>query len=652
MEKISLKPLSQELIFKIPESGVFFDVISSLPTQEQEKQLGNLYVIGHIKSDQEDMGYLVSLISSLAKREYYSETTKNLDSPKAAFEHTLKKLNEVLEEFFQNKKFNLNVGLMVVAGDSIFLSRLGKFKVLLGRSNEIIDIFNNINLFQKDHIEEKEFSNIISGNTKPNDAIFAFFPSRSLSAREKQIKKMKDSSKNFSCCGIHLEIKRTANAIQIIPDKTEKKPTSQNLSIKSPEQRSAIPEVVPDSVIQNLEERADKSAGSSEQPHETFVLRDVTLGRRDGFFKKTLNYALKFQPWRIISKPAKIGMAVAFLGLIFTSVFILKTFLPNKESKELRTAIQQVKIDLKLAQTHLTQNEIIKARQLVSASLISVSSFQPNENISQLTASLNEILDKIDLVKESSLSLLSDLSQIFLNKEKIDEVLSNNGHFYALTSIGSIAEISGNNSNNLKVIDGIDIKSARIFSNNNKLAIFNGSNLLISFDIESKKITQYLLKNSVNALASELYQENLYILDGTSIFKYPDAAKGNSERQPWLGEPLRENSVLMAVDGKIYILSSNGILTTYFKGKKEKETQLPISVSPGSGFVTKKDFPYLIYIDVLLKRVMIFSKESGILNATFKVNDIGDILSWNLDQQNNFLYLLSSDQKIWKLEIK
>ena len=286
MERISSKPIAQELIFKTPEENVFFDVLSASSNQEQEKFLGSLYVIGHVKYESEDMGYLVSLISSLAKREYYSQAA-NTDNPKTAFEHALKKLNEVLEEFFQNKKFNLNIGLLIVAGESIYLSKLGKFKVFLAREGEIIDIFNNVDLFQKDHIEEKEFSNIISGKTKINDTMLAFFPSRSLASREKQLKEIllqnpqaeffnkikgvNESAKNFSCCGVHIEIKK------IIDDAV----THKTIPTVDP-----VPEISPIPGPANISEAVTliKTEPKEElhiSPEPPILLRDVTFGNRD-----------------------------------------------------------------------------------------------------------------------------------------------------------------------------------------------------------------------------------------------------------------------------------------------------------------------------------------------------------------------------------
>src|SRR3989344_8465040 len=224
MEKITLKPNVKELIYKNGEDNVHFDVLSYQGVSGQEKMLGLLFILGHIKYSEEDLSYAVSLISSLAKREYYSEQSIQEQNGKKAFEHTLKKLNEVLDDFFKNKNFKLDIGLAVISGDNIFISRLGKFKIALARDGKYIDILNNVDLFSKDAEGEKQFSNIISGKIQPDDKIFAYFPSRSITSREKllndifvkedqegfgqKIAHLAANATNFSCCGIHIDMRK------------------------------------------------------------------------------------------------------------------------------------------------------------------------------------------------------------------------------------------------------------------------------------------------------------------------------------------------------------------------------------------------------------------------------------------------------------
>ena len=653
MERISSKPIAQELIFKSPEENVFFDVLSASSNQEQEKFLGNLYVIGHVKYENEDLGYLVSLISSLAKREYYSQAA-NTDNPKMAFEHALKKLNEVLEEFFQNKKFNLNIGLLIVAGESIYLSKLGKFKVFLAREGEIIDIFNNVDLFQKDHIEEKEFSNIISGKTKINDTMLAFFPSRSLASREKQLKEIllqnpqaeffnkikvvNESAKNFSCCGVHIEIKK------IIDDAVTHKtippvdPAPESNLIPTPTNISEVVNLVKTAPQEQLNNK-------SEPP---ILLRDVTFGNRANLFQKFFGQVARIKFWGSLDKSAKFSSVAIVVVLIFLSVGIFK-IIGFGGSKETRAALQQAQNNLKLAQTNLSQNNIGEARKLVSTTLISLTTAEQNKKTDELVISLNEILDRIDLVKKEAPELLFDLSPSYSAEEKLKLITNGGSNIFAFSSKGSLVKILDGKIINLKVIEGIN--ASKIFSDNDQILVFNGHDLTAVFNQTNEKITQYSLKNPVLITDSSFYEQNLYVLAESSIYKYSDITKGDSDKQQWLNDSMGAGATLITVDGRAYVFSSDGIISIYFKGKKEKAGNMPFSPSPTSGLLTNKNLPYLVYVDPVLKRIMLIAKESLTLVGTYKADNLNDVSSWSLDQDGT-LYLLSSDQKIWKLGIK
>ncbi|HEY4500462.1 MAG TPA: hypothetical protein VJH25_01580, partial [Candidatus Paceibacterota bacterium] len=220
MEKITLKPVVKELLFKNEEPNTHFDVLSYEGANNQEKSLGSLYLIGHIKYEEEDLGYLVSLVSSIARREYYSDSAIRQQDSRKSFENTLKKLNEVLEDFFVNNKLTLNVGLLAIAGENIFISKLGKFKVGLARAGEYIDVLNNVSLFSKSGATETQFSNIISGRVQSGDKIFAYFPARPITIREKslnavlvgesqqafgdKIAQLASTVEGFNCCGVHI----------------------------------------------------------------------------------------------------------------------------------------------------------------------------------------------------------------------------------------------------------------------------------------------------------------------------------------------------------------------------------------------------------------------------------------------------------------
>ncbi|MEK7603783.1 MAG: hypothetical protein AAB461_01535, partial [Patescibacteria group bacterium] len=233
MDKIFLKPTSREISIRGNSKEGRTDVFAyDYYNDEDKRKLGGLYMIGNVKQDDTentenypDVAYVTNLVASLAKREYYSKSDA---SPRDAFLTTLKKINDVVEEFFRNKSLKVNIGIFAIAGNDIMISKFGKFKIILGRparaggESRAIDILNNVDLFNKEQGEEKEFSNIVSGKVAAGDKIFAFYPNRMVTAREKVIKtelltsdagqfldkinSIKELKPDFDCGALHISL--------------------------------------------------------------------------------------------------------------------------------------------------------------------------------------------------------------------------------------------------------------------------------------------------------------------------------------------------------------------------------------------------------------------------------------------------------------
>jgi hypothetical protein len=101
---------------------------------------------------------------------------------------TLRKLNEIVDDFVRVNNAPLSVGVFAVARGTLLASHVDKFKVLLARNGEIIDVFNNLTLFTKEHIEKRRFSNMVSGTLQNNDALLAFVPTKAITTRERFVR--------------------------------------------------------------------------------------------------------------------------------------------------------------------------------------------------------------------------------------------------------------------------------------------------------------------------------------------------------------------------------------------------------------------------------------------------------------------------------
>jgi hypothetical protein len=148
----------------------------------------------------------------------------------------------------------------------------------------------------------------------------------------------------------------------------------------------------------------------------------------------------------------------------------------------------------------------------------------------------------------------------------------------------------------------------------------------------------------------EVYQDNLYGLTATGIVRIIDAALGKIDVKPWLasGTILADEASLIAVDGNIYVLSSGGVLTTYYKGKETNKVTTMVSPDSRSLLLTTTDSPNLYLINISTGKIYILTKSSGTVSKTLKINSAQPISGATLSTDGTIHIL--SDNKIWKIQ--
>lgn len=653
-----------------PEDG-HVDVFSYNYEGNAVTGLGSLFIVGQVQPASEDTSYMINLVASLAKREYYSKVDA---APKDAFSKTLKKINEVLQDFFRNKDLKVNIGIFTVAGENIFISRLGKFKIILARDNQDIDILNNINLFNKEHIQDKEFSNIISGKVMPQDKIFAFYPGRSIVAREKNIKGLlagptdqfvdklnaiKTTNENFLCAAVHVTINKYSEPATIkipqprelaepktilakvskaqdgianqeikeIPDvrpvepkpRLKAQPITETIPTPAPEPIPAP--VVPENLQgSNVYYPGNKSVSQAEpapadksipQESPTFIRpTEFSSAKKDNFFDVILR---KFKPSGVyiigvgkgegISKKKLIITASSVIAVIAFLVIAKLTFIPalpvpgieNAQDKAVSALMGDVQSKIDLAKTYKEQNNLFDARRILFESLTALSSgaAPDSEKIEEKRLEIVSILDEMDKAVEFSPSLLKDISETL----------------------------------------GDDFQ-------------------IWSFAWSLAKGEMKIQKPDITGLVNYYpYQDNLYILAQEGIFKITDAAKGKTNPTRWLSDnaAVPPTPLLLTVDSKVYVLTENGIMTTYYKGDKTSEVNTSIPVNKDDILLTTANSSSLFLVDKSHNRIYVISKDTGSVIKTLKIAGSPFIIGGSIGDDET-IYLLSKDNKVWTVK--
>lgn len=537
MEKIFLKPTQTEILVKGSQKEGHFDIFSyDYNSDETKRKLGNLYIVGNIQQDfdavkdsseeesigESDVAYITNLVASLAKREYYSNPDL---SPKEAFSATLKKINDVVDEFFVNKNVKINMGIFTLAGENINISKIGKFKILLSRDQKTIDILNNIDLFTKEKVEEKEFSHVISGKIATGDKILAFYPGRLVTSKEKIIKEsflklnteqflekintIKEEKADFTYAALYINLNRVKESA-IIPKVAK--------IIPPPVMVSEITEKEP--IIQKQPEH-----GSPDSELPRIIRSEFSLGKKDNPFAVVLGKIKMLLP----KKQNKVVFFASIGVVVLLGAWAVKSFLIiSPGQRQTANAVNEVEDNLKLAKTKIGQNDFLGARKLLLGSITSISSVTASNKTEDAKSEIFKLLDNIDQAVESSPTLteilpksVSDKATLLaIQKEKTGaislDIYEDNLYFIAIDGISKITDVSNNPKDAVQWLKGGTLPpEPLLLTVDGKVYVLNKSGLLTTYYKGEKEneINTLVLPDDSSILSTTKNSQYLYLIN-------------------------------------------------------------------------------------------------------------------------------------------
>ena len=659
MQRVYTKPSAKEILIKGSSKDGSVDLFS-YDGNGSGRSLGNLYVVGNINSPGEvgsediDVGYVLNLVASLAKREYYSDPDQG---PKDAFSNALKKINGVVEEFFKSKDTKINIGIFAVAGDQIHISKLGKFKIFLARDGKNIDILNNIQLFNKESTQEREFSNIISGKVAAGDRLLAFYPGRSVTAREKNLKdtfisspqeqfaaklaSIKEEKPEFCCAAFHIDIQKATETLA-----EDKGPQPKELGVKAepaPEVAAVETMPEPEPVAQVAVKRP------AEPPIPNIIPSEFAKGKREIALSKHIR-RIKNMNFSPRGKAVSMG-GIAIVAII--AIVTLKSFVfVNASTKQINGAVSEARSNLKLAQEKVSQDSLIEARDLLTGSLASITQAEASNGSSKKTeearSEIIKVLDSLDQAQDATLSVIAEIP-LDSGLAQLAALAGNNLHvFVNRKTDGAILNIKNGIIEKTTPVSGLTPQT--MFASENYLALVDSLASKIAAISLNKSTVSISGFTSDPLVSYEVYNDNLYGLTQSGIIKISDAALGHSAVQPWLAKDatLPTDPVKIAVDGNIHILNKKGELTTYYKGKEISKANTGVAAESASLLLTNTDSPNLYLVNTSSGRIYVIAKNSGAVSKTLKINSAQTVTSAALGADDS-IYILS-DNKVWQVK--
>jgi len=166
----------REIVFSNEEGKSFCDIFIYEPENIEEQGIGNLYIVGEIVNFSNNSSYLVNLLASIAKKEFYSNPKK---STIESLESSLHKVNTNLSKITEQGNIdwigNLNMACGTYKSGVLHISQVGKIKTILIRDGQVTDIGKDITNEENPH-PFKTFANIASGDLEIGDLVLLATP--------------------------------------------------------------------------------------------------------------------------------------------------------------------------------------------------------------------------------------------------------------------------------------------------------------------------------------------------------------------------------------------------------------------------------------------------------------------------------------------
>ena len=514
----------------------------------------------------------------------------------------------------------------------------------------------------KEHNNEKEFSNVISGKVLVGDKLFMYLPTRTIIAREKPLReilkkedqaifaeKIEGLSKNspkFTCCGIHVEI----GHLKEIP--IESKPAY--FASSRNKKQSEIPEKEGLTVGTHLSAKEKRSVNDSiendkpvteynpsdDRPH--IISADVSLGKRknfitllSGIFRKGYGRSNRKVFMRKSSgkyNKTIIGSIIG-LALLVGLYSVIVVFRSTDES------VKQAQENLKSAQDQISQNDYRSARSLLQSAIGSIIA-NDAKSAKKVRQEATILLGSIDKTSDKQPSLVAENTTL---TGLLKLTLTAESKIYAINADGSVFDVSSNDYK--KIGDTAAKASSYLFDDVKLLAV--SSDTLAILNKTSGKTDSYKIAGFDTVKDAAIYEGNIYALNTDSILKYNDIATTEAKPANW-SKDIPAIAQSLTVDGNLYVLSNDGRISIYFKGAKQSEYDLNVTPSTDARIFTSKDLPFIYLLDKTGKKVMVFDKTNGNLQTSYSLSTVGSVsdISIGSDQA---IYILSSDNKIWQI---
>jgi len=670
----------KELIFDVKEPTVYCESFVYEPSNVEEERLGHLFMIGRIRNVSETSFYLINLLASRIKREYYSNYHRSME---VATESALKEGNKLLKENEERINWlgNLDFLVAAVSQKRIYFTLLGKMRAFIVRGEEFIDIVKNL-ILEKDVLFP--FSTILQGAIKKDDVLI--FSTSNIFSKEKLLKFGKDLfpieekkiskiiESEDSGTALIVETGKEAGVIERISREKEKKGFLETLPKFSfskrekffPSFKGKIKEGLnkPYTKLNQIYNLARKkiSAFSSKisslskptQPKkEEFPFPRITVEKASLPGKPKFDFiALKKE-----REKRKILFGGALLLILILIGFGFYQHKKNIENAVLGEIIKTIEQKTREGENSLIYGDKEKAISYFVESLELLNSIEnPGPLKGEIDNLRKDIEDNINKILERK--VLSGIQPLFEIKEGLEK-FSPQGILFAKDNIylfspdsllvyqWNISEKKGFfTEQREKVLGGTVLNKKPFFLIAPTSVVITEKEKILPIDFPYEEISVWELDNFLNYFY-------IFDKDKGEIIKYSVSQDKISSPNLWLEERgAAKGAVSIAIDGSVYLASPSGEIKKFSAGTlkaKISPTETYPKIKGVTKIFTSKDNQYLYLIEPAEKRVIILDKKGKII-AEYQSKEFKDLKDIWVTSGDKTIYLLS-ENKVFKIDL-
>lgn len=663
----------REIILDKKEPTVYCESFVYEPSNFEEEKFGRLFMVGRIRNVSENSFYLINLLASRVKREYYN---LRYTSAYQAFEAALKEGNKVLKENQERINWlgNLDFLIAIVDEKKIYFTLLGKMRSFILREDQIIDLVKDL-ILEKDVLFP--FSTILQSNIKKDDILL--FSTSNIFSKDFLIDKAKEvlpieeekiaSLINPEDSGVALivETGKTAEAVERLKPSLDvaKKPMAVS-GFKLPkkekleegkeklkagvEKSKGFAKKITEKGKSIFKPKIEK-IGSSVKDKKEEVAPRIAIEKMhySQKFKTKMSKALK-QKWILI-----VVAAVIILGIFFGI---------NQQQKAQQLRLVNQKIEEAKAKQDDSEKYIIygdeeKALQSLTDGIEILDSIKnapavKKEEISKLKKELNKNI--AELVGREVLSDIKPLFTIPTNENEKEWSASGlvitEDNFFAFSKNSAYVYKWNNNDKKGEFEEKeADILGATLL---NKQAFFLLSPTSVVIDKKQESLQIEFPYDNTTVTKLDNFDGYIYLFDNKEgeLIKYKASSSNIGDPNLWFKERNSgKDAVSMAIDGNIYLLYKDGKIKKYSGGLLRDEFESPKTypeITSAVEIFTSENNKYLYITDPKNNRIIILD-DTGNIEKEYESDQFKNMKAVWANANDKNIYVLAGN-KVFEIE--